>query len=263
MADDLCWSGSERGFQPLSVAGGDEFSQSADQLIRRIGSIGSPDCLSLTRCQRLEAGQNVRVGYPPSRFIGPAAYALQRIPVGDVSRSSGESTGPAQGDFGRQARRYRRFAAIGEDTAQRGGEQTGTAAACRQVGVAATLLPQALGQGESIGTLDGDVNGVGDVDAPFGQDSVEAFPTGSKQRGDLWVGVGFVPQGTREDRRAILVAGVAERAVGVDDPWFAAFSIVFDQLELETSDRFVVTDHFQYRRFFLIADVQAILQQQV
>jgi hypothetical protein len=145
--------------------------------------------------------------------------------------------------------------------AQGGGEQTGAAAMAGDIVAAAAFLPEPLGQREAVCPLAGVVDGVRDVDPTLDRDAVEPAAAGEQQGSDLRIGVAFVPQRAREDRRAVLVAGEAQRAGGVNHLRLAARPVILDQLELEATGCLVVTDDFEHRRLFLIAEVEAILEQ--
>ncbi len=244
----------EGGFDPLPVGCRHELGEAGGQRGERLRRAGLADFAWRARQQGIEAGRHVRTG-DARRVVGrPGIHALQRVAVGQVGVADGQPAGPAPAGLGHPG------LAAGQRMAQGGGEQAGAAAAGGQVVGAAAFAPQALGECEAVGALAGVVDGVGDVDAAFGRDAVEIVATGGEQGGGLRVGVGFVPQGAREDRRAVLVAGEAQRAVGVDDLRPAAGAVVLDQLELEAAGRLVVADDLEHRRFFLVADVQAVLE---
>ena len=210
------------------------------------------------------------VGDAGSRLGWPLGDILQRVAIRDVRIADGQPAGPATPGFAAlrgndvltEIRIRRPGLAAGQGVAQRGGEQPRPTAATRQAVVATAFAPQLLAQGEAVGALGGVVDGVGNVDAAVDRDAVQALAAGREQGGNLRVGVGFIPQGARENGRAVLVAGEAEVAVGVEDLRLAAGPVVLDELELETAGRFVVADHFEDGRFFLVAEVEAVFQEE-
>ena len=150
--------------------------------------------------------------------------------------------------------------AVGQGVTQGRRKQSGAAKSGGQFTITTAFPPQALREGEAVGAFGGIVDGVGNINPAFDRDAIEATTASSELSGNLRVGVGFVPQGAGENGRAVLVACEAQISVGVVDLRLTAGPVVFDQLEFETTGGFVVADHLQHSRFFLIAEVEAVLE---
>ena len=116
---------------------------------------------------------------------------------------------------------------------------------------------------EPIGAQRRIVDGIRHVDAAIDRNAVEIPALRRQQRRHTGIRIGFVPDGAGKYRGGILVAGDAQRPVGVHHPGSAARTIVADHLKLEAARVLVVADDFEQVRLFLIAEIEPVLEVQI
>ena len=122
----------------------------------------------------------------------------------------------------------------------------------------ASFAPQFLIHRQQVGAVGGVVDGVRHVHATIQADTVEIPAFAAQPGGNAGVGIGFVPHLARKYGPAVLVAGHAHGAVGVEHAWTSPRPVVLHDLELEARRRFVIADDFDDIRFLLVAKIKTV-----
>ena len=242
-----------------------------------------PDLEGRARVRRLEAGVHADLlqGLPQPAIGDGQGYRLgaghvrqlgEGIPIRDVGVGDGEAARPPLPPPARQPgeeivakpRRARvDLPRPAQAVLERQREEARPALDRRHGDVlVAAVLPDPLVGREPVRAVGGVVDPVGDVDALVERHAVERPPLGAEQGRDAGVGAGLVPELAGEDRRVVLMADHADRAVRVEDPRRLAGMVVLHHLELEAPRRLVVADDLDDARLLLVAGEEPVPEQE-